>query len=237
MTQDDIDNGGVVDPGLTHDNTATAVDRRRRSTAAPARRSTSCRTRTCTLTKDGTVADGVADEAGDVINYTINVFNDGNMTLTGVTVSDPFVTDLAAIENLGFNVGDLNSDGKLSVGETWQYTASHTVTQAEIDDNGGGDGFIDNTASVTTDQGADASDGASVEVVQPAPAALFLDKSNAVGTHFVDSDEDGHADVGTDLIQYAFQITNTGGVRAPRRHDRRSAVRRPDLRSGNARSG
>ena len=25
MTQDDIDNGGVVDPALTHDNTATAT--------------------------------------------------------------------------------------------------------------------------------------------------------------------------------------------------------------------
>ena len=35
-------------------------------------------------------------------------------------------------------VGD--NDGLLEVGETWGYTAAHTVTQAEIDSNGGGDG-------------------------------------------------------------------------------------------------
>ena len=35
-------------------------------------------------------------------------------------------------------VGD--NDGLLEVGETWAYTAAHTVTQAEIDSNGGGDG-------------------------------------------------------------------------------------------------
>ncbi len=165
------------------------------------------------MAKDATVDGGTADTAGEEISYTIAVTNNGNMSLTGVSVSDPFVTDLEAIENLGFNVGDTNTDGKLSVGETWQYTASHTVTQAEIDDNGGGDGFIENTASVTTDQGASASDGASVEVEQPAAvAALALDKSDAVGTHFIDHDEDGVVDSDGDLIQYAFQITNTGGL-------------------------
>ena len=39
------------------------------------------------------------------------------------------------------------TDNLLEVGETWAYTASHTVTQAEIDTNGGGDGDIDNMAT------------------------------------------------------------------------------------------
>ena len=43
------------------------------------------------------VADGTADEAGDVINYTINVANTGNMTLTDIDVSDPSVTGLAYV--------------------------------------------------------------------------------------------------------------------------------------------
>ena len=47
-------------------------------------------------------------------------------------------------------VGD--TDGLLDVGETWHYTATHTVTQAEIDSNGGGDGDIDNTATADSDQ-------------------------------------------------------------------------------------
>ena len=59
-------------------------------------------------------------------------------------------------------VGD--NDGLLDVGETWTYTAQHTVTQAEIDSNGGGDGDIDNTATADSDQtGPDTAD-ASVPV-------------------------------------------------------------------------
>ena len=59
-------------------------------------------------------------------------------------------------------VGD--NDGLLEVGETWGYTATHTVTQAEIDSNGGGDGDIDNTATADSDQtGPDTAD-ASVPV-------------------------------------------------------------------------
>ncbi len=38
------------------------------------------------------------------------------------------------------------------VGESWVYTATYTVTQPEIDSNGGGDGVINNTATVDCDQ-------------------------------------------------------------------------------------
>ncbi len=44
------------------------------------------------------------------------------------------------------NIG--NGDNFLDVGETWVYTGTYTVLQADIDNNGGGDGDIDNTASV-----------------------------------------------------------------------------------------
>jgi uncharacterized repeat protein (TIGR01451 family) len=66
--------------------------------------------------------------AGEVISYTIGVQNTGNQTLTGVTVSDPFISNLTRIAD---TTGD--NDNLLEVGETWAYTASHTVTQAEID--------------------------------------------------------------------------------------------------------
>jgi uncharacterized repeat protein (TIGR01451 family) len=66
--------------------------------------------------------------AGEVISYTIGVQNTGNQTLTGVTVSDPFISNLTRIAD---TTGD--NDNDLEVGETWAYTASHTVTQAEID--------------------------------------------------------------------------------------------------------
>src|SRR5438477_583672 len=68
----------------------------------------------------------VADQAGDVINYNIVLTNTGNVSLTGVTVSDPFATVS------GTHTGDTVNPGVLDVGESWTFTASHSVTQAEI---------------------------------------------------------------------------------------------------------
>ena len=65
------------------------------------------------------------DETGDVIDYTLTVENTGNLTLTGITLVDsPDLTWALT--------GDTDLDGNLDVGETWTYSASHTVTQAEI---------------------------------------------------------------------------------------------------------
>src|SRR5205814_2203775 len=47
---------------------------------------------------------------------------------------------------------DNNNNSKLDVGEAWVYTTSYTVTQADLDNQGGGDGNLDNTATVTSTQ-------------------------------------------------------------------------------------
>jgi hypothetical protein len=155
-----------------------------------------------TLAKDATVPGGTADTAGEVISYTIDVANDGKVSLTTAVVSDPSVSDLTrGVDIVG------NNDNILDVGETWHYTASHTVTQAELDSNGGGDGTIDNTASVTTDQGASASDTASVMVVPPPTVGISID-DNANLSQLV-SGPPAHVD---DLIQFFFQITNLGNT-------------------------
>ncbi len=135
VTQDDIDNGGVVDPGLTHDNTATMTS----AQAASGEASESVdieQNPHVTLVKTASVPGGTADAAGEVISYAISITNDGNMTLTSPVVSDPSVSNLAAVMSGSFNTGDADQDGKVDVGETWQYTASHTVTQADIDNGG-----------------------------------------------------------------------------------------------------
>ena len=72
-----------------------------------------------------------------MINYTITVANTGNVTLTGVTVTDPFADPGRSCATPRL-VGD--EDNLLEVGETWGYTATHTVTQAEIDAGGNFDG-------------------------------------------------------------------------------------------------
>ena len=161
VTQADIDNGGVVDPLLTHDNTATVT------TAESASDDDTVSVGIVqdphvTLAKTASVPGGTADAAGEVIDYAITIANDGNMTLTDPEVSDPFVSDLSEVLSGGFNAGDADQDGNLDIGETWQYQASHTVTQAEIDAGGS----ISNTASVTTAQSVSSEDTASVSIEQ-----------------------------------------------------------------------
>jgi uncharacterized repeat protein (TIGR01451 family) len=197
VTQDDIDNGGVVDPGLTHDNTATVTT----DQSDPDSDTVSVsivQNPHLTVTKAAAVADGTADEAGDLINYTIAVFNDGNMTLTGLAVSDPSVDDLAAVESGGFNTGDTDQDGKLDLGETWQYTASYTITQDDLDAGGS----IDNTATASTDQGATDDDSQSITIVQNPLVTLVKDASVPGGT----------ADSAGEVISYAIAVSNDGNV-------------------------
>jgi uncharacterized repeat protein (TIGR01451 family) len=197
VTQADIDNGGVVQPGLTHDNTAT-VTTGEGFVADASASVTIVQNPHVVLTKDASVPGGTADAAGEVISYTITAHNDGNMTLTDPAVSDPSVSDLAAVTSGGFNIGDTNQDNKLSVGETWQYTANHTVTQAEMDAGGS----IDNTASITTGQGATSSDGASIAVEQHPSVTLTKDASVPGGT----------ADTVGEAISYTISAHNDGNV-------------------------
>ena len=66
--------------------------------------------------------------AGQVVPYSFVVTNVGNMTLTGITVTDPNCNAAPVYVS-----GDLNTDSKLQLTESWTYTCSHTVSQAEID--------------------------------------------------------------------------------------------------------
>jgi uncharacterized repeat protein (TIGR01451 family) len=206
VTQDDIDNGGVVDPALTHDNTATITTDQTGSGSASATVAIVQDPRV-SVTKTATVADGTADAAGDVINYAIDVHNAGNMTLTSPVVIDASVTNLTLVS------GDTDGDGKIDVGETWHYTASHTVTQAEIDNGGVVDPTLarDNTVTVTTaqseqnpngDPDAAGSASASVPIVQHPDVALTKSASVA----------DGTADAAGDVINYTIDVSNTGNM-------------------------
>ena len=130
------------------------------------------------------------DSAGDVINYTITVANAGNVTLTGVVLTDEFASaTLLAIS-------DTDSDGELDVGERWIYNASHTVTQAEMD---AGDD-ITNLATVDTEQ-TELAQSATVTGVLQAPALMITKTANV---DFVD--EAG------DVILYTISVENQGNT-------------------------
>ena len=107
--------------------------------------------------------------------------NQGNAAIAGVVVSDPFTTNEAPVLVGTFNVGDTDQDNLLDVGETWQYTASHQVTQAELD---AGTAIV-NTATVTGTGATSDTDDASVPVAQS--KILHIEKDATV--------PDGTADV------------------------------------------
>ncbi|NKI35099.1 DUF11 domain-containing protein, partial [Wenzhouxiangella sp. XN79A] len=101
-----------------------------------------------TLSIDKTQAGGPSPvtAAGQTIDYTIVVANTGNVTQTGVSTTD--VLPDGTNGTLSGPVESITTDGQLEVGETWTYTISYTVTQADID--AGVD--LVNTATVTTTQ-------------------------------------------------------------------------------------
>ena len=73
---------------------------------------------------------GNVTKAGDVISYQINVSNVGNIDLTNITVKDPLINLTGPIESK-------TTDGILEVGENWTYTGTYTVTQENLNNNGG----------------------------------------------------------------------------------------------------
>ena len=70
----------------------------------------------------------------------------GSPTNTEVLGGPEFLYKLKVIANNPPGACDDN-DGDLEVGETWSFTAQHTVTQAEIDAGGNFDGPDEGTAA------------------------------------------------------------------------------------------
>src|SRR5437879_6360873 len=103
-------------------------------------------TTTNDLTDTDADGNGEADHNGQAINYTIEVDNTGNTSLTDVVVTDLFADCCARRLLHTLYVGDWSSD---VCSYDLQYTATHTVTQAEID---AGTSLV-NTAEVTDHQG------------------------------------------------------------------------------------
>src|SRR5262245_35876288 len=133
-------------------------------------------------------ADGFAD-VGEVISYEFLVTNEGNVTLTGITVTDP-LPGLSAIAL---------PKTTLAVGESMTGTATYMVTQADINA-----GTVHNLATADSTESEEATD--TEDVTLPQNAALSV-----VKTGTFDAGADGFADVG-EVISYEFLLTNEGNV-------------------------
>jgi uncharacterized repeat protein (TIGR01451 family) len=116
VTQADIDAGSFYNPACVDDGEGGA-DQACDDVTTPGTRNPHL-----TITK-------VATETGfsavdDVIHYTITATNDGNVTLAAVTVTDPNASGLTCTPANG---------SSLAPGASMSCTASHTITQADID--------------------------------------------------------------------------------------------------------
>ena len=133
--------------------------------------------------------------AGQVVPYSFTVTNTGNITLNSITVSDPNCGAAPAYQS-----GDTNADSKLDLRETWNYTCSRTVTQAEVDAGSN----LSNTVTADSTESSSDTDTLDIPIIQS--PSLVVTKT---GTW--NDNGNGIAEVG-ETISYAFSVTNTGNV-------------------------
>ncbi len=129
VTQDDIDAGEY-----TNFVTGTATDSQGTDVPETGNTVTSTASQISDLTITKTVKESTYKHLGDILNYTIEVKNVGNVTLSNIALTDLNATITSTNPIIAF----------LLPGETVTVTALHVVTQADLDD-----GSILNTATAT----------------------------------------------------------------------------------------
>ncbi len=208
VKQSDFSSNGVTGDGDI-DNTATFVTKEAgsasSSTSSPLLLVPSFSILKTVTSVTGGVGNS-ADSVGDKINYQVVVKNTGNVDLTGGLISDKLENNGLALTGPS---GDTDSDGVLDVGETWTYTGSYTVTQADLNSKGGGDGDIDNTATFTTKESGSGSSTTSTSLVYDPKFTIqktVVSVTGGVGTGSLYADNKG------DIINYQVVVKNTGNI-------------------------
>ena len=163
--------------------------------------------------KQGQLIDEDVDGCIDSILFTFTVTNTGNVDLQNIVLNDPL---LGGDVPGPVNGTDNGGDGILSVGESWSYEATYTLT--DIDK---GNGVVNNQATVTASSVgdntpvADLSDDNSltedqlttvvlpVDLCAPMPDLALIKTGTLV---------DLNADGCNETILYSFRVLNTGGM-------------------------
>lgn len=146
------------------------------------------------LTLAKTAAPDEVTAAGQLVTYTHAVTNTGNVTLTGVDVSETAFSGSGAVP-------EVSCPGtSLAPGQSMSCTATYTTTQTDVDN-----GEIDNTATATgtppTGPAVTATDDATVTADQDPSVSLV---KTVVG-------DDGPFRSG-EVLTYSYLVRNTGNV-------------------------
>jgi len=129
------------------------------------------------------------------VTYTVELRNDGNADLTPTSVFDP-----SCNAPLAGPTGDLNTDGKLQVGEIWRYTCTRTVNPTP-DSNPDDPDNVPNTATATMTAGGTSithTADANVKVIHPSIDLTVTPSSATVLTG------------GT--VSYTYTLDNNGDI-------------------------
>ena len=206
---DTSDDGDDSDGNTTDDKTVVEIDQ---SSIIEA-------TKTASVIDNNTSG---STDLGDTIVYTITVENKGNVTLSGVSLTDTLLdgngSPLSLTAGPTFNSSTASSaQGTLTVGETATYTASYTITQAALDTGGVSNSVLvtgsspgqSNNVTDTSDDGDD-SDGNTEDdttdtSIDNSPS-LEVTKTSAIT-------DNGDGVVGKgDVVQYTISVVNNGNV-------------------------
>ena len=156
-----------------------------------------------TLTKSFT-ANADEDTSGDIslndtLTYTFDIVNDGNVTLTVVTLTDP-LPGLSA-----FACAPDTLPVTMAPGATVSCTATYSVVQGDVDA-----GRIDNTATASGLQPS------GLPISDDDDETVFADRNPSIDLAkrlFANADEDTSGDVSLgDTLTYQFVATNDGDV-------------------------
>ena len=126
-----------------------------------------------------------------VVPYSFAVSNNGNVTLTGITVTDANCDAAPAYQS-----GDANTDNVLDLNEIWTYTCSRTITQAEIDTGGN----LSNTVTADLTESLADTDTLDIPITQTPSIQVVKSSSTTDVT------------AAGQIVPYSFAVTNTGNI-------------------------
>lgn len=192
VTQEDIDAGAIENTA-----TATGTDTQGNTLTASSNAATSIKRNgklETTKTADKTSITGDEAKPGTIITYKIKVTNTGNVTLHNITCDD----SMKGIGKVSLDKTELAPD------ETATGTATHVLTQADIDT-----GFVKNTASSSADSPDSlkvVSNESSISTTVSQNTQLEVEKTADI-THIAANDA-----IAGKKITYSLKITNTGNA-------------------------
>ncbi len=220
LSQADVNNAAGITNGVTNSATASGTQPGGTTTTSPPGNASTTIPESSTLTTakvagTPTVAAGVntsATDAGDTITYTYTVKNTGNVSLFAVKPNDAGPS-FNGVTGTGSLSAFTPATATLIPGAIQDFTATYTLTQADVNRAAGITGAVTNTATSSgtqPDGGTTTSPSSTANTTIPETSTLSVTK--AAGTPTVALGASATLTGSGDTITYTYTVKNTGNV-------------------------